>query len=61
MGTPVGRPFPKIYRAPEVTGSTPAECKGFNQQTSDTWLPLIGPRVAFPFSTNKKRHMPTAQ
>jgi hypothetical protein len=44
---------------PEVTGSTPAECKGFNQQASDTWRPLIGPRVTFPFAANKTCHMPT--
>ena len=36
-------------------GSTPVECKDFNQQTGDTWWPLIGPRVAIPFATNKPR------
>jgi hypothetical protein len=53
MGAPVGQPFPKLYPAPEVTRSTPAECKGFNQQIGDTWRPLIGPCVAIPFAANK--------
>ena len=53
--------FPKAYPAPEVTGSTPAKGKDFNQQTGDTWWPFIGPRVAIPFAANKPCHMPTIQ
>ena len=61
MGTSVGWPFPKLYPAPEVTWSTPTECKGFNQQIGDTWWPLIGPHVTIPFAANKPCHMPTVQ
>jgi hypothetical protein len=36
-------------------GSIPVDYTSFNQCLGDTWWPLIGPRVAIPFATNKLR------
>jgi hypothetical protein len=56
VGTPVGRPFPKLFPLPRRSrGRVLPTTKVLNHCPGDTWWPLIGPRVTIPFATNKPR------